>query len=73
MDGKSTEAILTIQASDAAIVDAQLDAAEAIAQARALRDPRRPGILITRSAPGLFTIALTPEVPFGLTMEQKDW
>ena len=30
----------------------------------------RHGILITRHSAGVFTVALTPDVPFGLTREK---
>lgn len=73
MNGQGAEVILTVEASGADSAAAELDAGEAMAQEMALRDPRRPGILITRCSASSFTIALTMEVPFGLTREKQEW
>jgi len=31
------------------------------------------GILVTRHSPETYTVALSPSVPYGLTIERDDW
>lgn len=50
-------------------MDAQLDAAIATARSAAFA-ARTHGVLVTRHDFGHFTMALSPEVPFGLVLEQ---
>ncbi|WP_457965552.1 hypothetical protein M1E17_03760 [Arthrobacter sp. D1-29] len=48
--------------------DLRLNAAIDVAMSIAIKD-RAGGILITRNAPAIFTVAITPEVPYGLVRE----
>lgn len=63
---------MAIVATDRDSRDRQLDAAVAVARTRAMREGRR-GILVTRHAYDSFTVALSDDVPFGLTLEHQDW
>lgn len=69
---ETSEVRLTITATDRKSLDRQLDAAVAIAREQAMPEGRR-GILVTRHGPDAFTVALSDDVPFGLTREQQDW
>ncbi|GGI03153.1 hypothetical protein ACFFGR_10950 [Arthrobacter liuii] len=62
----------TIQVADAESIDRELDTAVAAVREQALQERRR-GILVTRRGPDSFTVALSDEVPFGLTREKHDW
>lgn len=58
-----------VTAVDRESMDLKLDAAVAEVREHALRGGRK-GILITRHAPGSFTVTLSEEVPYGLTQER---
>jgi hypothetical protein len=64
-----TGLVLEIEAETAALLAEELDAAVAVARARAMEENRH-GILVTRHSPTLFTVAVSAEVPFGLTLER---
>lgn len=61
-----------VTVSDRASMDRQLDEAVALIRERAPRGGRQ-GILVTRHGYDSFTVALSDEVPFGLTRERQDW
>lgn len=69
MEATATTPFLTVTATDPDSRDLELDAAVAAMSEQAILDGRR-GILVTRHAPGTFTIELSDEVPFGLTHER---
>lgn len=56
---------ITIYAKDRASRDEQLEQAISLL----LQQATHCGILVTRIEPNTFTIALCPDVPFGLTQE----
>ena len=49
----------------------QLETAHAAVRSLAIPD-RRHGILVTRRGHGTYTVALSAEVPYGLTYERDD-
>lgn len=59
---------IAVTVTDRASMERQLDEAVTAATARAMREGRK-GILVTRHDYGLFTVALSDVVPFGLTRE----
>lgn len=63
---------ISITATDRAGMERQLEEAVAHAKALALQE-RRQGILVTRTSPNSFTVALSDMVPFGLTREHQEW
>lgn len=63
---------LTLTIDDRQSMDSELDAAVSAAKAHALAD-RRHGILVTRHAANMFTVALSETVPFGITREHQAW
>ena len=68
MDIAIPEFGLTVSATDRESMNLELDTAVAKVMEHAVLDGRR-GILVTRYAHGSFTVALSDEVPFGLTHE----
>jgi hypothetical protein len=58
-----------VTADEPRLIDERLDAAEKLAQERALREGRH-GILVTRHGPTSFTVALSLVVPYGTTQER---
>ena len=52
------------------LIAERLDAAEKLAQERAFREGRH-GILVTRHGPTTFTVALSVDVPYGITQERE--
>lgn len=66
------ESSITITVPDHESMYRQLDAAVATAREQAMRERDR-GILVTRHALDTFTIELSAEVPFGLTVECQNW
>ncbi|NKX56580.1 hypothetical protein [Arthrobacter mobilis] len=52
-------------------VQRQLESAAEEARRAAMAD-KRHGILVTRHRPDTFTVAVSPEVPFGMTYERDD-
>ena len=67
------DAILVIEvlATDPATIHWELTAAEELAKARAIEDGSSCGILVTQHDFTHFTVAVTPEVPFGETRERR--
>lgn len=72
MESIDSESSVTVTAADHESMYRQLDAAVAAAQELAMRERRR-GILVTRHAPDTFTVELSANVPFGLTIERQNW
>jgi hypothetical protein len=68
----TSELLFTVIVETRATMDRQLAEAEEAARAKAL-DYGSRGIVITRHNLNLFTVALSNEVPFGLTVEQQLW
>lgn len=52
--------------------EAELNDAVNRIRERAMKERRR-GILVTHESPGQFTVALSDDVPFGLTKEMQAW
>lgn len=63
---------IPVRATDRSNLDRQLDDAVTIAMRRAIRSGQQ-GILVTRHRHDFFTVALSNEVPFGLTRERTAW
>ncbi|WP_051442110.1 hypothetical protein [Arthrobacter sp. H14] len=59
---------MDIQILDAARHDECLEAAVERMKAKAVEDGRN-GVLVTRHAPGRYTVEVSAEVPFGFTYE----
>ena len=68
MTPETTLPAITLRVSDRSTMDEALDAAEAAVRRHAMRQ-RDCGILVTRHSHDTFTLALSPEVPFGITRE----
>lgn len=60
---------IKVTVSDKAAMEAKLSAAVDLLMETALTE-RGGGILVTREGSGSFTVAVTEEVPFGLTRER---
>jgi hypothetical protein len=58
-----------VTADDPQLIAERLDAAEKVAQQRALREGNH-GILVTRHGPTSFTVTLSADVPYGFTQER---
>lgn len=69
MENTNPGLALTVTTIDRQSMDAELDAAVAAVREQSIID-RQQGILVTRYAPGSFTVELSDEVPFGLTLER---
>jgi hypothetical protein len=69
MEIAGTEFGLTVTASNRHTMDLELDSAVAKVREQAALDGRQ-GILVTRHAPDFFTVALSDEVPYGVTVER---
>jgi hypothetical protein len=52
------------------LIEGDLNAAVELAQQQALNEGR-PGILVTRHGPASFTVAVSADVPFGITREHE--
>jgi hypothetical protein len=52
------------------IVNADLDAAVELAQQHAIGEGKH-GVLVTRHGPACFTVAVSAEVPYGITQERE--
>lgn len=63
---------ITVTARDRASLEGQLDEAVTAAMTRAMRDGSQ-GILVTQHNYDSYTVALSDDVPFGLTREHQDW
>lgn len=62
--------ILELTVREGSSIDEELTAAELLARNRACGD-RRHGILVTRHNFSRFTVAVSPDVPFGETQERR--
>ena len=69
MKTDATELVLTVNARNRKSLDLELDAAVAKLREHALLGGAR-GILVTRYTSESFTVALSDDVPFGLTLER---
>ena len=58
-----------VTADEPQLIAERLEAAERSAQERALREGDH-GILVTRHGPTSFTVALSADVPYGITQER---
>jgi hypothetical protein len=58
-----------VTADEPQLIAERLDAAEKLAQVRALSEGTH-GILVTRHGPASFTVALSSDVPYGTTQER---
>ena len=58
-----------VTADEPQLIAERLEAAERSAQERALREGNQ-GILVTRHGPTSFTVALSADVPYGITQER---
>ena len=58
-----------VTADEPQLIAERLEAAERSAQERALREGNH-GILVTRHGPTSFTVALSADVPYGITQER---
>lgn len=58
-----------VGADEPHLIAERLEAAERSAQERALREGSH-GILVTRLGPTSFTVALSADVPYGITQER---
>ncbi len=67
----ATDLILRVTVKDKATMDAELNAAVDMSREKAMRE--RHGVLITRHASDSFTVAVSAEVPFGITQEKHAW
>jgi hypothetical protein len=65
----TTGPIYHIVAGEPRLIAERLDAAEKLAQERALREGLH-GILVTRYEPTSFTVAVSADVPYGTTQER---
>lgn len=63
---------IRVTATDRGSVDRLLDEAVAFARTTAMKERLR-GVLVTRHNYSSFTVALSDEVPFGLTTEYEDF
>jgi hypothetical protein len=63
---------ITVTARDRTSLQRQLDEAVTVAMTRAMRDGCQ-GILVTQHNYDSYTVALSDDVPFGLTREHQDW
>lgn len=64
----TTGPIYHVTADEPQLIAERLDAAEKLAQERALRAGSH-GILVTRHGPTSFTVTLSADVPYGITQE----
>ena len=62
----NTRSIYHVRADEPQLIAERLDAAEKLAQERALREGSH-GILVTRHGPTSFTVTLRADVPYGTT------
>ena len=65
----TTTPIYHVAADEPQLIAERLDAAERLAQERALREGSH-GILVTRHGPTSFTVTLSADVPYGITQER---
>ncbi len=67
----ATDHTLRVTVTDKATMDAELNAAVDMSREKAMRD--RHGVLITRHASDSFTVAVSADVPYGITQEKHAW
>ena len=63
---------LTVEVKDRKLLEEQLEEAVSTAREWAAQEKSR-GILVTRLGPGHFTVGLSDDVPFGVTVECRAW
>lgn len=66
---QTSEFAMPVMVQTRLTMDQQLTEAEEIARSKA-REHGSKSIMVTRHSPQLFTVALSAEAPFGLTVEQ---
>lgn len=66
----TSELVMTVMVETRSTMDRQLAEAVDIARAKAMDDGSK-GIVITRHNSNVFTMTLSDDVPFGLTIEQQ--
>jgi AmiR/NasT family two-component response regulator len=64
--------VIQVRVIDRGRMEQQLESAVAPLLQRALLERDR-GILVTRHSPMDFTVQLHPSVPFGVTLEKREW
>lgn len=64
--------VLEISADHREAIDETLNAAVSIARERAMKRGR-DGILVTQNGYSSYTVAVSPEVPYGETRERRQW
>lgn len=69
METTAITPVVTVTVTDRGSRDMELDAAVAAVRKQAFPDSPR-GILVTRHAPGTFTVELSDKVPYGVTLER---
>jgi hypothetical protein len=72
MSNENTALSMDVVISERAAMEAELEAAVGRAREAAMKDGTA-GILVTRKSPTTFTVAVSEEVPYGITQEQQAW
>lgn len=67
-----SDGVLEVTANDPATIENDLNTAEQIVRAQAMREGRH-GILVTQHGYTSFTVAVSRDVPYGLTQERRQW
>lgn len=65
-----SDGVLEVTAHDAATLDQELTAAEEIVRGYAMQDGHH-GVLVTQHGYTSYTVAVSREVPFGVTLERR--
>ncbi len=68
----TSDLTLQVTVTDKATMDAEINIAVDIARRKAMKDRRR-GILVTRNGLASFTVAVSEDVPYGITHEEHAW
>ena len=68
----ASDLTLQVTVTDKATMDAEINIAVDIARRKAMKDRRR-GILVTRNGLASFTVAVSEDVPYGITHEKHAW
>ena len=71
MTAPSPQPVTIVNADNPADLHEKLDAAVESALEIAIK--QQHGILVTQHGFGSFTVAVSPEVPFGVTAEKQEW
>lgn len=66
-----SDILLEVTADDPASLEMDLNTAVEIARASAMH--HRHGIQVTQQGFTSYTVAVSPEVPYGLTRERRNW